>query len=495
MKNKSNRSKDILRQVGALGQQLQQRDEKEIRDAVARAKKSLRQMQRKKLIKFPVDAFPKTIQQILLLYQETYRFPVDYYGLGVLIAASTSIGNSYVGQYFPGWRAPSLLYGIIIAGSGVGKSQIMQQCLLPILDIQRDYDADNAIDRAQWELECERLDQQKNAAPHPPPPPERRIVTSNVTVEGIYPILSNNPRGILLKRDELKGFVSSMNQYRKGGDAEFWLEVFDNGYTVVDRVTKSFRIPRTFINIFGCMQPGVTKVLAKDGGRENGFIARFLFAYPDNLKKPLPADPEEIPDLGYQKTYARIIKYLNDLPSKIHKEEGGWRIDSVVLPMSIQARRLFYEFLKSNTEEQNKESDDFIKAIYAKMDTYLLRLALILELLDFACTKTARKEQTHLEEVEQLCIRTTTLSRAMKLIAYFKMTALKLANKLGNPVNRMAPLKAVWYRALKEDSFSTAYAEQTGRALGIGRSTIYTYLNDSEIFTRHRRGQYEKKYV
>ena len=62
--------------------------------------------------------------------------------------------------------------------------------------------------------------------PTPPPKPVcRRLVVSDSTIEAIADRLQESPRGLLLARDELSGWINGFGQYKggKGGDASHWL--------------------------------------------------------------------------------------------------------------------------------------------------------------------------------------------------------------------------------------------------------------------------------
>ena len=61
---------------------------------------------------------------------------------------------------------------------------------------------------------------------------------SDATVEAVAPILEANPRGVLLARDELAGWIRSFDRYaggKGGGDAAHWLSMHNGEAVVVDR--------------------------------------------------------------------------------------------------------------------------------------------------------------------------------------------------------------------------------------------------------------------
>ena len=81
-----------------------------------------------------------------------------------------------------------------------------------------------------------------------------------------------------------------MNKYRKGSDEEFWLESFNNGSYIVNRVTKEpIMVENININIIGTIQHDVLhKVVTDYAG--NGLIDRYLSTSAEDKVYPLTSD-------------------------------------------------------------------------------------------------------------------------------------------------------------------------------------------------------------
>ena len=60
------------------------------------------------------------------------------------------------------------------------------------------------------------------------------------TIQAVGEILRDNPRGLLLARDELDGWLQSHTQHRqgRGTDRPLWLELHRAGNLFVDRLTR-----------------------------------------------------------------------------------------------------------------------------------------------------------------------------------------------------------------------------------------------------------------
>jgi hypothetical protein len=93
---------------------------------------------------------------------------------------------------------------------------------------------------------------------------ERRYKTNDATVEKVARLLNENPNGLLLLRDELNGWLQTLNKAGREGDREFYLESW-NGYGAytVDRVgSGTLHVPALCLSVFGGIQPG--KLCRKD---------------------------------------------------------------------------------------------------------------------------------------------------------------------------------------------------------------------------------------
>jgi hypothetical protein len=63
-----------------------------------------------------------------------------------------------------------------------------------------------------------------------------RIVTDDPTIERFARLIGENPKGMLLYRDELSGWIGSHDRYGgAGGDRPFYLQAYGGRPYVVDR--------------------------------------------------------------------------------------------------------------------------------------------------------------------------------------------------------------------------------------------------------------------
>jgi len=119
---------------------------------------------------------------------------------------------------------------------------------------------------------------------------EKRYYTQDATIEKLGELLQENPTGLLVLRDELAGWLRTMDKQGREGDREFYLESWNgNGSYTFDRIGRgTIHIPAVTLSIFGGIQPGKLKAYidgAIDGAAgADGLLQRIqLLVWPDEL--------------------------------------------------------------------------------------------------------------------------------------------------------------------------------------------------------------------
>ncbi len=121
------------------------------------------------------------------------------------------------------------------------------------------------------------------ASAEPPIEPTRpRIRVADATIEKLGALAAALPRGLLLVRDELAGWLGAFDRYGGGGsDRAFAIEMYGGRSYVVDRMRSSepLQIRHLSIGVLGGVQPD--KLPAIIAGPDDGLAARFLWSWPD----------------------------------------------------------------------------------------------------------------------------------------------------------------------------------------------------------------------
>ncbi len=228
--------------------------------------------------------------------------PPDYVATTLLAVSSALLANVRWARAGARWSEPVVLWVCLVGSPGSGKSPA-QDVILELLRHVEEHLAqgfDESLREYQLTAEvAETLTENwrvgvksalsKGDDPPPAPTvevpskPERpRVRLSDITAEKAGSLAAALPRGLLLVRDEIAGWLGSFDKYGGGGsDRAFWLEAYGGRAHVIDRVklTEPVRVPHLSIAVLGGIQPDrLAKIIA---GPQDGFAARFLYVWPD----------------------------------------------------------------------------------------------------------------------------------------------------------------------------------------------------------------------
>ncbi len=223
----------------------------------------------------------------------------------------------------------------------------------------------------------------EEARPVSPAPSRERIDIDDATMEVLPLILADNPRGLVMVRDELSALVLGLNQYKggKGGTGRSnALKIWSGDKIVKDRVNHEngipIRCPHPMLTIVGGLTPDMLGELADPRGRADGFIDRFLLAYPD----PLPvADwsgrgiPEDVAD-DWRSLIARL--WMRELDVK-----DGRSMPHVAY-FTPEGEARWEERYNAHSAEMNDPGfPPSLRGPWGKLREYAGRLTLILTLM------------------------------------------------------------------------------------------------------------------
>ncbi len=155
-------------------------------------------------------------------------------------------------------------------------------------------------------------------------PTRKRYIVNDCTIEKLGEILGENPNGIMLYRDEIYGFLKTIEREDRSNDRAFYLECFEGKKRYqFDRIGRgTVDIESTCLAMLGNIQPGVLRPYlnqATCGGAGNdGLISRFqLMVWPDSH----PYKPHRKRRDGEVKQQA-----LDVLPALITGQDGRNRL-------------------------------------------------------------------------------------------------------------------------------------------------------------------------
>jgi hypothetical protein len=424
---------------------------------------------------FPLDALPRAMRGYVEQFAAALPAPVDLVALPALGAASAAIGNARHLQVKEGWTEGPRLWLAAVCDAGAKKSPALSGASGPVRDRQRVHKHDYVQARAKYEQALKKYEASKRGggkgghpaagpknagAARPEEPKMSQILAADTTREALVVLLEDNPRGLLVQRDELAGWACGLNQYKqKGDDRQFWLTLWSGAEILVNRAKDRGRptayITNPMLSIVGCLPPSVLGLLQDEREhQEDGFVHRILFAWPDRV--PLRWT-NTVPHPDAVKAYKDLFEALFklDLPLDDGTKEPRPRL----LKWTAGGLKAWAEHVGRIAADLNDpEFPDSLRGPWAKLEGYGARLALVLHVCRFVTGETTNKN------VDEISMR-----NAAKLIAYFQSHARRVYPLLGSAsAARLAKdMEAVlgWVRRRGANSFTwnQCYRDLSGR--------------------------------
>jgi Protein of unknown function (DUF3987) len=360
---------------------------------------------------FPVQSFPKPLQEIILQNKKCLLFPISYTGTSILYTASVAIGNTHWVRIKKGFQVPVVLYCALVGKVGVAKSHPLKFAIKPL--VKRDSEAAKkyATGLKSFAAYENMSKEEKKKEEKIELPVLKKVLMQDFTPESLQNCHSNNLRGLGAYQDELMAWVNNFNRYAKGSAEQFWLSNQSGTFTDNHRTEKYTRIDYSFVSVMGTIQPELLKAFGLDR-IYNGFLDRILFDYPVGLQKEYWTE-DELSDENFT-IYDGIIGKLLEMP---------FNGEPCYISFEKEAKKRLFEWQRINTDIAN-EKKNFETGICSKYDTILPRIALILQMLHDVCDE-------KLTQTIELC----NVEKAIALIEYYRENARRVyAEILGDVV-------------------------------------------------------------
>jgi len=364
----------------------------------------------------PPEIIPGPLRAWAVDVAHRMQCSLDFIAVAVVVMAGAVIGAGcgIRPKRKDDWLVVPNLWGGVVGRPGTMKTPALQEALKPLAKLEaeakrqfdeamKDYEAEKEIYKAQKEaLKNEMLQAAKGKSERPlediklqylslekpQPPTWRRYKTNDATIEKMAELLQENPRGILLFRDELIGLLTSWDKEGREPDRAFYLESW-NGYgaITVDRIGRgTVHCDNLCVSILGGVQPAKLLAYLHQAQSElenDGLMQRMqLLVYPDE-----PADwklVDEYPDQEAKERAYRAIKTLAEMDFTKHGAKLGEGEKIPYFHFDNHAQRLFYVWL---AELQSKLQADEPPVILEHLNKYrslMPSLALIDHLVNMA---------------------------------------------------------------------------------------------------------------
>lgn len=371
---------------------------------------------------FPVDVLPEPLRSLVVEGAAAMPCPPDFIAVPLLTLLGSAIGTTRRIQVKPGWTESAVVWTAVVAEPGSKKSPALSLAADALRKLQEAFG--NKLKADQESYKAELIEYQvaleawktgiragtHNASDKPEEPTEpklRQILTTDTTLEALNDVLVHNPRGVVFLRDELAGWATSMNQYKggKGNDRQGWLSFWNGDSPLVNRKNQEPSVLKTpFVAVTGAMPPDELSKLTAENGREDGFIHRILFSFPERMPvkwTQASIDPEKV----------AAVRRVFDTLRTLHWTVGEDGEDApIVVRFTQGGQEALIELLTAHYAEM--ADDKFIerhRGPWSKMEGYAARLALIIHFTREACG-----------EVVMDGVDANSVGAAGGLLAYFK---------------------------------------------------------------------------
>ena len=413
---------------------------------------------------FPLEIFPKAIRDIIEALEEYENYNVDFTSASFLTVFAAAMGNTWSVRFMTGWVSRPIIYMVLVGSPSCGKTPPLQQAVAPLLKLDGEYDMIYCKEMEtyrRWERMSAKQ-RERHSLPEEMKMPQRKChVVVDSTVEALIGALRDNPRGVLIYKDEIDSLLSNFNRYN-GSDEGYFLSLFSGTPFKYSRKSNNEHIflANPYCSIIGTTQPG--RLGEQFGGKRmmNGFSSRFLKVYPEIDEMPSWNDTA-MPD-GVLEEWERIIrKVITVTPST--DQEG--KATSIELLFSQEAKLRVIQWKDEVNNKAYAETDsDAVRALCGKLETYLVRFCLVIQIMHCICGESG------MDKIEP-----GTAELAIRLTEYFRNMESRIAPEIETGIldNRFTELLGNL-----RDSFTTAEAVREALQLGISESSVKRFLRD-----------------
>jgi hypothetical protein len=417
---------------------------------------------------FPIGALPDVVEEYVRASTRALgeEMPPAMVGVPTLSVLAGAIGNSAKLKLKKSWTEPATLWSAIVAPSGSTKSPAFSHALRPIRKREAEAKKEYERELAEWKAQED---------PDPQDKPTRdRFRTGDATPEAVVKILEENPRGVLLARDELGAWLGSFDRYVNGAaDLQFWIEVWGGIQASRDRAGEgNTTITDPVVPVTGTIQPGTLKEKLGEIHFDTGFASRLILCQPPTRpKRWTEADVSETVRVIYEK----LLQLLYDTPSGM---EVG---------LSPGAKELWIDYYNSANASLEDRPEGPLRAVAAKGITHTARLALVLH----RCRQASGEVPTGEDSTEP--VTEETMQGALRLGEWLTEETLRVYEEHNLGAEARPPIRRFLDKL--PERFETSDAKEIAEVDDLAESTMFKWLNDlqeSGDVEKLQRGLYRK---
>jgi hypothetical protein len=354
---------------------------------------------------FDPDLLPASISPWALDIADRMQCPLDFIGISALAALGAVLGRKVAirPKQKDCWACVANFWAMVIGKPGVMKSPAMEEAIKPLrrLPMKAAKTYAEAMKRFSGEAEFRELlkteakkkarrsknpravIQEALSVELPEPPKARRYLSTDATYEKLGIILSENPLGTMIFRDELISLLRHLDKEEQAQAKSFFMTAWNgnDGYTFDRIVRGTTHIESVCLSVLGATQPGVLTDYIRGVHRAqrgcDGFIQRFgLLTWP-NIN-PQWHHVDEWPDREARDNAWDVFEWLDQLTPESVKAEADRYHDVPFLRFDPNAQAVFNNWLAGlETLLRSGELTPALESHFGKYRKLIPALALI----------------------------------------------------------------------------------------------------------------------
>lgn len=393
---------------------------------------------------FPIDVFPNEVQEIILELHRKAKYPIEYLGGALLSAMATAIGTTHMCKLDDDKIDCAMLWLVMIGNSSTNKTRSIKTFFEPIVqrDVQKYKDYQHELDQ-YFENDC--IGKKPICKKH---------IVKDYTQEALIKTLSENPKGLVAYVDEVRNWYKSFERYNKTGMENWYCEIWAQESIDYSRKSETIRVDKPFFNVVGGLQPYYLSEFVGKSNLNGGLIYRFLFTSSKEIEYPKWQLNKESIKPALDK-WNKILNKVLDLP---------FTESPTVLGFNDRAKHDIINRQNQYAKAVNHLKNHINYGIQGKIDSYMLRLSLVLEFFYYGCGKSSKTE-----------ISRESVKGALTLCEYFKTNIETIISK-GSYVRTGKSQKEQFYNELPTE-FDINIATEIADKLGLGRTYKYKCLD------------------
>ena len=227
---------------------------------------------------FPFEILPSVAQDYVATQSAVIGCDGSALAMAVLATFAGALHHGFTIKMMRhgSWYERPRLWVLLVADPSQLKTPIINAATAPLAHYETHlrvkYDAD-LLDYEMAKADAKEAGQ-KPSMREPKPPP--RYVVWDTTVEKLGELLMRSDKGILVKSDEISGWIGSMERYNAGrSDRGFWLCAYDGGPHSIDRIKRGEMFVRNLsVSLVGGIQPA--RLAEIQGLTSDGLLQRFI---------------------------------------------------------------------------------------------------------------------------------------------------------------------------------------------------------------------------